>query len=143
MAPFSDFRSQLLPYLPEDRLSFFSCGHVMPAKNLKTLVVSRGPTGNALLFKHKQQKDPAVVRTREYIWHSFVNRCLQINDLGQILTNLVTIVPDGLVVFFPSYSFLNTARTKWKETGLLDRLGLKKPVFLLSFAFFLLSNAYM
>lgn len=62
MAPMSDFRSQLLPYVPEQKLSFFSCGHVMPSENLKTLVVSRGPTGNALIFKHQQQKDPTVVR---------------------------------------------------------------------------------
>jgi chromosome transmission fidelity protein 1 len=61
MAPLSDFRSQLFPYLPEDKLSFFSCGHVMPAENLKALVVSRGPAGNPLLFKHQQQKDPLVV----------------------------------------------------------------------------------
>ena len=67
MAPFSDFRSQLLPYIQEDRLSFFSCGHVMPAENLKTLVVSRGPTGNALLFKHRQQKDLAVVCSQIYV----------------------------------------------------------------------------
>jgi chromosome transmission fidelity protein 1 len=51
------------------------------------------------------------------------------NELGQILTNLVTLVPDGIVVFFPSYSFLNAVRAKWKETGILDRLGLKKTVF--------------
>jgi chromosome transmission fidelity protein 1 len=62
MAPLSDFRSQLLPYLSEEKLSFFSCGHVMPAENLKTLVVSRGPTGSSLLFKHQQQRDPSVVR---------------------------------------------------------------------------------
>lgn len=112
MAPMSDFRSQLLPYLSEQKLSLFSCGHVMPSENLKTLVVSRGPTGNALLFKHQQQKDPAVM-----------------TELGQILSNLVNLVPDGLVVFFPSYSFLNALRAKWKETGVLDRWAQKKTVF--------------
>lgn len=40
----------------------------------------------------------------------------------------MSIVPDGLVVFLPSYSFLNTLRTKWKESGLLDKLGSKKMV---------------
>lgn len=49
-------------------------------------------------------------------------------ELGQILSNLANIVPDGLVVFFPSYSFLNASRAKWKETGVLDRLGQKKTV---------------
>lgn len=49
-------------------------------------------------------------------------------ELGQILTNLVTLVPDGLVVFLPSYSFLNALRAKWKETGTLERWGQKKTV---------------
>jgi hypothetical protein len=49
-------------------------------------------------------------------------------ELGQILSNLVNIVPDGMVVFFPSYSFLNALRIKWKEAGILDRLAQKKTV---------------
>lgn len=49
-------------------------------------------------------------------------------ELGQILSNLVNIVPDGMVVFLPSYSFLNAIRAKWKETGVLDRLNQKKTV---------------
>jgi hypothetical protein len=60
---------------------------------------------------------------------------VQMNELGQILANLVTLVPDGLVVFFPSYSFLNAVRAKWKETGVLDRLGLKKTVLQRSLCF--------
>ena len=54
-------------------------------------------------------------------------------ELGQILTNLVNLVPDGLVAFFPSYSFLNALRAKWKETGVLDRWGQKKSVRYLDF----------
>jgi Rad3-related DNA helicase len=55
----------------------------------------------------------------------------KITELGQILFNLVNIVPDGLVVFFPSYSFLFTLRSHWKESGLLDRIGQKKTVVVL------------
>ncbi|KAG9052955.1 ATP-dependent DNA helicase chl1 [Serendipita sp. 407] len=112
MAPMSDFYSQLVPYLADEKIALFSCGHVMPEENLKTIVVTRGPTGASLVYKHQQQRDLSVM-----------------SELGQILSNLVNIVPDGLVVFFPSYAFLNALRTKWKETGLLDKLALKKTVF--------------
>ncbi|KAG8811441.1 ATP-dependent DNA helicase chl1 [Serendipita sp. 399] len=111
MAPMSDFYSQLVPYLAEEKIAQFSCGHVMPEQNLKTIVVSRGPTGSPLVYKHQQQRDLSII-----------------NELGQVLSNLVNIVPDGMIVFFPSYAFLNILRTKWKENGMLDKLALKKTV---------------
>ncbi|KAG8817056.1 ATP-dependent DNA helicase chl1 [Serendipita sp. 399] len=111
MAPMSDFYSQLVPYLAEEKIAQFSCGHVMPEQNLKTIVVSRGPTGSPLVYKHQQQRDLSII-----------------NELGQVLSNLVNIVPDGMVVFFPSYAFLNILRTKWKENGMLDKFALKKMV---------------
>ena len=51
-------------------------------------------------------------------------------ELGQMLLNIASIVPHGLVVFFPSYAFLDQARQVWEESGLLTRLGSKKTVFL-------------
>lgn len=47
-----------------------------------------------------------------------------------MLLNIATIVPHGLVVFFPSYAFLDQARKLWQDSGLLARLGGKKTVFL-------------
>jgi Rad3-related DNA helicase len=49
-------------------------------------------------------------------------------ELGQIIMNLVNIVPDGMVAFFPSYSFLAEVRSVWEASGLLAKLGLKKKV---------------
>lgn len=46
-----------------------------------------------------------------------------------MLINIATIVPHGLVVFFPSYAFLEQARKVWEEAGVLERLGAKKTVF--------------
>jgi chromosome transmission fidelity protein 1 len=57
----SDFRSQLVPYLSDKELSFFTCGHVIPQENLLTTIVSKGPSGKPLVYKQQQQKDPAVV----------------------------------------------------------------------------------
>jgi len=41
----------------------------------------------------------------------------------------MSIVPAGMIVFFPSYKFLNTAKAMWIKTGTLDKFALKKPVF--------------
>jgi len=47
-----------------------------------------------------------------------------------MLLNIAAIVPHGLVVFFPSYAFLDQVRHVWEESGLLARLGGKKTIFL-------------
>lgn len=55
---------------------------------------------------------------------------MQTEELGQMLVNIASIVPNGLVVFFPSYAFLDQARVIWEASGLLARLGAKKTVYL-------------
>jgi chromosome transmission fidelity protein 1 len=49
-------------------------------------------------------------------------------DLGQVIYNLCNICPDGVVVFFPSYAFLGDVKKIWQESGLLERFGGKKKV---------------
>ncbi|KAG5716392.1 ATP-dependent RNA helicase CHL1, partial [Termitomyces sp. T112] len=112
MSPMSDVASQLFSYLPPERLSTFSCGHIIPADNLQTLIISKSPRGNDLEYKAGKQSDVNVIA-----------------DLGQILLNLVNLVPSGMIVFFPSYNFLNLAKAVWSKSGLLDKFGVKKKTF--------------
>jgi len=60
--------------------------------------------------------------------HSKCNYRVQIAQLGQVLLNFMGIVPAGMIVFFPSYKFLNAAKAMWLKTGTLDKFALKKPV---------------
>lgn len=57
----SDFRTQLFPYVPEERFSTFSCGHVVPADHVATFAVGKGPTGVKLEFKFERRKDEKLV----------------------------------------------------------------------------------
>lgn len=45
-----------------------------------------------------------------------------------MLLNFTSVVPAGMIVFFPSYKFLNTAKAIWLNMGTLDKFALKKPV---------------
>lgn len=45
-----------------------------------------------------------------------------------MLYNYACVVPAGMIVFFPSYSFLNTAKDIWAKNKTLDRFGTKKKV---------------
>jgi chromosome transmission fidelity protein 1 len=51
---------------------------------------------------------------------------LQLAELGQILLNFANVVPGGMIVFFPSYNFLNMAKAAWQQSGMLEKLRPKK-----------------
>lgn len=42
--------------------------------------------------------------------------------------NFASIVPGGMVVFVPSYSFLNLVVSTWEGNGLMDKFRVKKKV---------------
>ena len=58
----SDVINQLFYSVPLERITSFSCGHVIPEENLQTMVVAKGPKGTDLDFKAgRWQGDPSVV----------------------------------------------------------------------------------
>ncbi|KAJ7695957.1 helicase C-terminal domain-containing protein [Mycena rosella] len=112
MSPISDVINQLFSQLPPEKVTSFSCGHIIPEANLQTIVVGKGPRGGELEYKAGKQGDEAAI-----------------GELGQILQNFAALVPRGMIVFFPSYRFLNTAKDAWQKSGVLARLEGKKKVF--------------
>ena len=54
---------------------------------------------------------------------------LQIQELGLLLCNLTTVVPEGIVVFFSSFDYEGQVYDAWKASGILDRIMKKKRVF--------------
>lgn len=107
----SDVIVRLFPSLPSERLTTFSCGHIVPQSSVQTLIMTKGPSGLPLEFKHAQQNDIQILK-----------------ELGQIVLNLCSIIPRGLVVFFPSYFSLGNARKAWGAAHLLEKFGMKKKV---------------
>ncbi|KAG9003121.1 ATP-dependent DNA helicase chl1 [Tulasnella sp. 427] len=112
MQPISDFESQLFRYLAEGQMNFFGCGHVIPKGNLKCVVVEKGPRGGDMTFRFEQRGDTRLMA-----------------ELGQLIMNFLNLIPDGVVVFFPSYSFLNSVKKIWDDSGVMDTLRSKKAVF--------------
>ncbi|CAH1389775.1 unnamed protein product [Nezara viridula] len=51
-------------------------------------------------------------------------------ELGLTLQNFFRIIPDGVLLFFPSYTTLNIAVEMWRESGLWEKLGHLKPIFI-------------
>ncbi|KAF9431667.1 DEAD H (Asp-Glu-Ala-Asp His) box helicase 11 [Entomortierella beljakovae] len=142
MEPVSDLLSHLFPYLKETSSGFddpsftrgaatlyprihrFSCGHVIPKENLLTIVLEKSPTGNPIEL-------------------NFANRNLNhvIDGIGQSLANLLSMIPDGVIVFFVSYSYMAQVLARWQvrattTTGtaatntIMERIQSRKRVFL-------------
>ena len=118
-----DYTRYLFPYLPADRLRTLSCGHIIPDSHLCAWPISTGPTGVALDFTFEKRQQPATVA-----------------ELGRCVLALSTAIPDGLVVFFPSYAYLEHVATAWqapahphgsssRSSNLWEQIAARKAIF--------------
>ena len=75
-------------------------GHVVPREQVWAGVVAAGPTGVALNASYARRTCPRYL-----------------DDLGNAVANFARVVPDGLLVFFPSYAALSAAIEHWRGPG--------------------------
>lgn len=117
MSPFDDYKNHLFPSLAAEKLTTLSCGHVIPRENLCVWTLA-GTRRDAppFEFSFQRRSDGALMR-----------------ELGLALLNMCTVVPDGVVVFFPSYGYLDEVVGAWQEqqptASIWERLGARKAVF--------------
>jgi chromosome transmission fidelity protein 1 len=52
----------------------------------------------------------------------------QIAEVGQIILNFASMIPAGMIVFVPSYAFLNSVVAAWTKSGLWQKMAAKKKV---------------
>ena len=95
-----DYRHHLFPYLDQTRLTTLSCGHVIPDENLVAWPLSKASNGAVFDFTYEKRGRPTVILA-----------------LGLTIIELSRVVPDGLVVFFPSYAYLELVSSAWKSQG--------------------------
>ena len=111
MSPFEDYTAHLFPSLPAPRITTLSCDHVIPPTNLSVWTLAASPT-TTFEFSFQRRADKAMIA-----------------QLGLVLLNVCSVVPDGVVVFFPSYGYLDEVVRAWQATATWDRLASKKAVF--------------
>ncbi|XP_014474402.1 PREDICTED: probable ATP-dependent RNA helicase DDX11 isoform X2 [Dinoponera quadriceps] len=114
MEPMSEFIDQLflMAGATTDRITTFSCDHVIPKENIISNVVMRGPTGVELEFSFHNRQDTKLL-----------------DELGRTLLNLCNIVPAGVVVFFPSYKFEDAVFKHLDKSGVLSKISVKKCIY--------------
>lgn len=109
LSPLEGFASELGADFPVR----FEAGHVVNMqRQVWAGVLGVGPNGAPLQATFKHVSD----------------QCFQ-DSLGQSILLAAKKIPDGLLVFFPSYALLDKLMLRWKTTGLLKRLNnMKKTV---------------
>ena len=96
-----DYVRHLFSYVAPERLKTWSCGHIIPKENLIVWPVSQGSSNAGFDFTFEKRSSISMV-----------------DELGISLARLSQVIPDGLVVFFPSYSYLDQVTAQWqKENG--------------------------
>ncbi|KAF2102085.1 TFIIH basal transcription factor complex helicase subunit [Rhizodiscina lignyota] len=118
MSPMNDYTQHLFPYLDNSSIMTLSCGHVIPRVNLLACPVTTTESGADFDFTFEKRMS-----------HSMIN------DLGHALHTFVQTVPDGVVIFFPSYAYLDHCVKLWQTKpnasmkSLWELLGSAKPIF--------------
>ncbi|KAI9735876.1 MAG: ATP-dependent DNA helicase chl1 [Cirrosporium novae-zelandiae] len=98
MSPMSDYKQHLFGYLPPERLRTYSFGHVIPKSNLVAMPIERGIRGAEMIFTFEKRNDTALI-----------------DELGETLCDICRTIPDGVVVFFPSYNLLSLYADRWHQ----------------------------
>jgi chromosome transmission fidelity protein 1 len=109
MSPMDDYKQQLFPYVSTFRT--LSCGHLIPPANLLVRPISSDKNG-PLEFTFKQRNNPMSAKR-----------------IGQALLHLAPHVRGGLVVFFPSYGYLDQVSAIWNQEGIMDSLKQLKSTY--------------
>ena len=111
MEPMSDFVDLLFPSASA-RVRKFSCGHIIPKNNLLALVLASGVTKCQFEFTFDKREDKRMLE-----------------DLGRCLANVISAIPDGVVVFFASYSYMNHVLSMWQLSSIYTGIDKKKPIY--------------
>lgn len=119
MSPFGDYKDHLFPSLESDKVTTLSCGHVIPPENLCVWTLASSRQGMPPFeFNYQRRKDAEMM-----------------SQLGLAILNLLSLVPDGVVTFFPSYGYLDEVVAAWQQKqgpsgqSIWDRLGSRKALF--------------
>ncbi|CAN6848367.1 unnamed protein product [Brassica oleracea] len=112
LQPIEETRERLFPWLPSNQLQFFSCSHIVPSESIMPVAVSHGPSGLSFDFSHSSRSSTEMIQ-----------------ELGLLMSNLVALVPEGVIVFFSSFEYETQVHTAWTNSGILRRIMKKKRVF--------------
>ncbi|KAF8667014.1 hypothetical protein HU200_053185 [Digitaria exilis] len=112
LQPIEETRLRLSPDLPPADIKFFTCNHIVPPESILPVAVTRGPSGKTFDFSYNSRSSPSMIE-----------------ELGRFVCNIVTVVPEGVVMFFSSYDYERRVYDAWTTAGTISKICKKKHVF--------------
>ncbi|PVH61611.1 hypothetical protein PAHAL_3G076500 [Panicum hallii] len=112
LQPIEETRLRLCPSLPPADIKFFTCNHIVPPESILPIAVTRGPSGMTFDFSYNSRSSTSMIE-----------------ELGRFICNIVTVVPEGVVMFFSSYDYERRVYDAWTAAGTISKICKKKHVF--------------
>lgn len=86
--------------------------HVITKEQVFVSVIRSGPDNEPLISTFKNRGNDAYL-----------------TSLGRTIANFARIIPEGLLVFFPSYTVLNQCKEHWEQSGIWNQIFSQKEIF--------------
>ncbi|XP_075156195.1 regulator of telomere elongation helicase 1 [Haematobia irritans] len=86
--------------------------HIVSSSQVYVKIIGSGPDREQLISNYQNRDNPKYI-----------------SSLGSTILNVSRLVPDGLLVFFPSYPMLNQCVNSWQASGLWSSISQHKPIF--------------
>jgi chromosome transmission fidelity protein 1 len=98
MKPMDDYLNYLFPYLEQSQITQFSCDHIIPDENLVVLPIAESAAGQKFSFTFAERNSKPMIK-----------------ELGLTILSMIKKIPHGVVIFFPSYSYMNSVVQIWQS----------------------------
>lgn len=86
--------------------------HIVDSSQVLVQIVGKGPDKEPLISNYQNRSNPKYLQS-----------------LGRTILSFCPLVPDGLLVFFPSYPIMETCQKAWQESGVWSQIQRLKPIF--------------
>ncbi|CRL04116.1 CLUMA_CG017228, isoform A [Clunio marinus] len=86
--------------------------HIIKPNQILARIISQGPDGNILNANFQNRDNPKYI-----------------HSLGLTIKTIAQFTPNGLLVFFPSYTLMNKTQEVWNETRMWQAINDVKPIF--------------
>lgn len=86
--------------------------HIIKPSQVLARIISQGPDGTPLNANYNNRDNPKYI-----------------HSLGLTIKTIASFTPNGLLVFFPSYTLMNKTKEMWESSGMWKSINDVKPIF--------------
>ncbi|XP_023947684.2 regulator of telomere elongation helicase 1 homolog [Bicyclus anynana] len=86
--------------------------HIVKSNQIFVKIMSQGPDGVILNSNYQNRDNPKYI-----------------SSLGRTILSFSRVIPDGLLVFFPSYPIMTKCQEMWQAEGIWSSINNIKPIF--------------